>query len=186
MATFPKDAQVIFSAMELWQPGDVTLEHPYTGKANTVRLAPGRFRGQLVIGPAQRKKAQEIERFLMVFQGAETAEIPIHREVPPSGALAGRTVESQDMFGGAPRTIFNTGFPNSLETGMYLRIGDRLQLVTARSPNARVLEVSPVVMHAAGATVKQGTTVLAVRDGSDEYERTPNWSGPWTLNWREA
>ena len=189
---FPADALVVRSELALQHPGQSVLRSAYGAGTQVLARGPGFWAGRLELGESDRASDAErraIELFLTRLRGAEnTFEAPIQR--PSAGALAPGTVLTVSAVSDANDvvTVTVSGAAGGLVAGDYARIGGRLYQLTTDHAGS-VFQVEPPVEPAVGdSVVWEAVTCLARQTGQSRARGSlsPDFGGPWTLEWEEA
>ena len=190
---FPSNVLVTRSDLTLTHPGQTALRSLYGAGTQVLGRGPGYWTGRIEIAEtdaASEAQGRAMELFLTRLRGLEnTFEVPIHRE--SGGTLeAGTslTVSAVAKASGIVQ-ITVTGAETGLVAGDYVRIGNRLyQLTTDQAASKFRLE--PPVLPVVGATVVWEEVTCLARIAHERRPplllRSPDFGGPWTIEWEEA
>ena len=186
LLTWPSGILVTSSSLEL-VTGDAAYESGVSDTVTTLRRRAGRWAGQTDFGLEELSSAtvRAVEAFLAALDGAlNVSEVPIHRPTPPT-VPAGLEVSSTAFSDGQIETTMSAALTD-VAVGQYLRVGNRLRVITA-VVSGTVVVLSPQVADSAGVSVEAGATVRASRAPGSRtiLPRTPDFAGPWTLEWVE-
>ena len=189
---FPSTALITRSNLNLAHPGQTVLRSIYGSGSQVLGRGPGYWRGRLEIAEtdhASDGQRRQVELFLTCLRGAEnTFEAPILR--PSSGTLEAATtltVSAAAQSAGVVQ-ITVTGAEEGLIRGDYVRIGKRLyQLATDHGSSQFIVE-PPVIPLVGAAVIWEDVTCLArlSPDRRAVSSWTPEFAGPWTIEWEEA
>ena len=200
---FP-DVSIVDSRLWLVHPGQKPHVSPYTGGYQVARRSGGHWRGVLVFGflgasLEDQKTLRKIESFAARLEGmVNTTDAPIFR--PSGGNVASGLVctfngERASSGGGIAKLLWSKHVEKGrLKGGDYVRIGNRLHILLldmqARRTNAEIVVRpridplppigTPVVWE--DVTVRCRVANLSVWGGA---EVTPEWKGPWEMEWVE-
>lgn len=180
---------------------------PYTGGFEVVTRNYGRWMGVLIFGfldfsPEDQGVRRDIEAFVAELEGmVNTTDAPIHR---PSGGSLGsnRAITFSAMSpGGAERgeLVFSSGSAMGAEAlvrGDYIRMADRLYVLAADSVSLAgqaggLMKVRPrvEVVPAVGTPIVWKDVTVRCRASSlktwENTEATPEFFGPWQMEWVE-
>ena len=191
---FPSDVLITRSDLELVHSGQVVLRSIYGAGSQVLGRGPGSWRGRLEIAETDRASDAErraVEAFLSRLRGAlNTFEVPLHR--PSSGSLeAGTTLTtSAAAIPSGVLEITVTGAAAGLAAGDYVRIGGRLYHLTADHQNSKLTVEPPLAPAKNLPVIWEDATCLARLAGDNERSAgggwTPEFGGPWTIDWEEA
>ncbi len=189
---FPTGVPIVRSDLELIHPGQTVLRSLYGAGSQALSRGPGYWRGRLELAETDRASEglrRAVELFLARLRGLENIfEAPIER--PAAGVPINRTnltVGKASNQGGVV-TVTVDGAASGLLAGDYVRIGGRLyQLATDHLVNKFAVE-PPLAPITGQSIVWENVTCLArlTGEGRARGARTPDFSGPWTIEWEEA
>ncbi len=192
LIAFPSSVLVTRSDLSLANPGQTVLRSIYGSGSQVLGRGPGYWTGRLEIAETDRVSdaaRRAMELFLTQLRGAEnTFEVPIKRK--SAGTLtAGKTltVSAVSHASGAVEVTV-TGAAEGLVAGDYARIGERMyQLATDHSSSKFTIE-PPLAPEAGDDVTWEEVTCLArlVSDRTAISSLTPDFGGPWTIEWEEA
>ena len=188
---FPSELLVTRSDLSLQHPGQVVLRSVYGAGTQVLGRGPGYWMGQLEIAETDHytdSQRRAMELFLTQLRGAEnTFKVPLFR--PSGGELARGTtlsVSSATNTSGVVEVTV-TGAASGLVAGDYVSIGNRLYQLTS-DLNVFKFQVEPPVTPGVGSILWEDVTCLARLTGERRRPAswTPDFGGPWTLEWEEA
>lgn len=149
---------------------------PSSGAAITYNQGPGFWTGTTTWKTRRDERtAQAVEAMLAALNGTDNYfELPLNRQ----------TIQNNLIITGAQPGAWTIGDkPEDLVDGTYLRFNNRLFICTqAESEN---INVWPLVSTAPNGTARPARSVRAEVTRIPELRKTPNWSGPWSIAWRE-
>ena len=191
---FPSDVLIVRSDLALQHPGQIVLRSIYGPGSQVLSRGPGHWSGQIEIAEsdistdAQRRA---VETFLAQLRGAEnTFEVPIER--PSAGDLTASTsltVGAAALSSGELEVTVR-GATDGLVAGDYVRIGGRLYLLTSDLDTSKCTVEPPAVPGTSEDVVWEDVTCLARLavggGGSIPLLWTPEFGGPWAIDWEEA
>ena len=192
---FPPGVLVTRSDLALQHPGQIVLKSVYGAGTQVFGRGPGYWTGRIELAETDRSRDAQrraVETFLSRLRGAEnTFEVPIER--PSSGTLAAGTALTASAAaitsGALEITVSKT---EGLVAGDYVRIGGRLYQLAADHAASKFTAEPPAVPATVPAPVEwEDVTVLArlaVRDRGAGLASpwTPDFGGPWVIDWEEA
>lgn len=193
---FPSELLVTRSDLSLQHPGQVVLRSVYGAGTQVLGRGPGYWTGRLEIAETDHPtdaQRRAMELFLTRLRGAEnTFKVPLCR--PSGGTLtAGTSLEvsaSTNTSGVVEVTV--TGATTGLVKGDYVSIGGRLYQLTSNQMTNNLggskFQVEPPVTPDTGRILWEDVTCLARLAGERRRPAgwTPDFGGPWTLEWEEA
>ena len=190
---FPSDVLIVRSDLALQHPGQIVLRSIYGAGTQVYGRGPGHWSGRIEIAEsdistdAQRRA---VETFLAQLRGAEnTFEVPIER--PSAGDLTAGTslAVSAAAISSGELEVTVSGATDGLVAGDYVRIGGRLYLLTSDLDTSKCTVEPPAVPDTSEDVVWEDVTCLArlaVGGGSIPLLWTPEFGGPWAIDWEEA
>lgn len=198
--TLPDDVKIVISNLSLIHPGQVVHRSLYGAGSQVLARGPGYWSGRLRIGEmdnAEKDVRAGMESFLARLKGQEnTFDVPIFR--PTRGELAeGTTIEvsssSINSSGELVVTFSGDSADGDLVLGDYVSIGNRLfQLIadTVYNSSGSTMKLSPP--HdgdwTSGVDILWEEVVCRGRlvNSSVPNVHSPDFGGPWELEWEEA
>ncbi len=191
LITFPSSVLITRSDLSLAHPGQVVLRSIYGAGTQVLGRGPGHWTGRLEIAETDRatdEQRRQVETFLTALRGLEnTFEVPIQR--PSSGSLATETTltvtAAAEVASGVKVTV---GVASGLLAGDYVRIGARLYQLTSDQAASKFIAQPPVLPAVSDDVIWENVTCLA-RLASERgvvASLTPEFGGPWTIEWEEA
>ena len=191
---FPSDVLIVRSDLALQHPGQIVLRSIYGAGTQVYGRGPGHWSGRIEIAEsdistdAQRRA---VETFLAQLRGAEnTLEVPIER--PSAGDLTAGTslTVSAAALSSGELEVTVSGATDGLVAGDYVRIGGRLYLLTSDLDTSKCTVEPPAVPDTSEDVVWEDVTCLARLavggGGSIPLLWTPDFGGPWAIDWEEA
>ena len=193
---FPPVVLIVRSDLALQNPGQIVLRSIYGPGSQVLSRGPGHWAGQIEIAEtdistdAQRRA---VETFLAQLRGAEnTFEVPIER--PSAGDLTASTslTVSAAALSSGELEVTVSGATDGLVAGDYVRIGGRLYLLTSDLDTSKCTVEPPAVPDTSEDVVWEDVTCLARLavggggGGSIPLLWTPDFGGPWAIDWEEA
>ena len=192
---FPSDVLIVRSDLALQHPGQIVLRSIYGPGSQVLSRGPGYWSGRIEIAEsdistdAQRRA---VETFLAQLRGAEnTFEVPIER--PSAGDLTAGTslTVSAAALSSGELEVTVSGATDGLVAGDYVRIGGRLYLLTSDLDTSKCTVEPPAVPETSEDVVWEDVTCLArlaAGDGGGSIPLlwTPEFGGPWVIDWEEA
>ena len=181
---YPEGADITDQNLIVENPGLVVHRSPYTGDEVLLNRGTGRFIGQITIGITNDQLiAERIEGWISALVGqAGITRIPLHRETLSelSVGIASSVFEEDEI-------NYVLSADTELTVGKYVKLGDRLLIVT-RVKSARNVVCNPQVPVMGSALLEAATDIrVRLRAGRvDELQRTPDWYGPWVVDWTEV
>ena len=189
---FPSGVPIVRADLEMDHPGQVVLRSIYGAGSQVLGRGPGHWRGRLEIAETDRPSDDQrraVETFLSRLRGAlNTFEAPIERASSGSLEAGTKLTVSTAMLSSGVVTVTVTGAAEGLLTGDYVSIGDRLYQLTSDHQGSQFTVEPPVLPAAGQAVVWENVTWLA-RPASEDGAGggwTPDFGGPWTIDWEEA
>ncbi len=192
LISFPSELLITRSDLSLTHPGQVALRSLYGAGTQVLGRGPGLWRGRLEIAetdPASDDERRAMELFLTRLRGAEnTFEVPLHR--PSGGRLAEGTVLSVSaatLTAGVVEVTVS-GAASGLVAGDYVSMGGRLYQLTTPHQGFK-FKVEPPVTPASGTLLWENVTCWARLADEGRWpvsSWTPDFGGPWTIEWEEA
>ena len=192
---FPSGVPIVRSDLALQHPGQIVLRSIYGAGTQVYGRGPGHWSGRIEIAEsdistdAQRRA---VETFLAQLRGAEnTFEVPIER--PSAGDLTEDTslAVSAAAISSGELEVTVSGATDELVAGDYVRIGGRLYLLTSDLDTSKCTVEPPAVPDTGEDVVWEDVTCLARLavgggGGSIPLLWTPEFGGPWAIDWEEA
>ncbi len=192
---FPSGVPIARSDLALQHPGQIVLRSIYGAGTQVYGRGPGHWSGRIEIAEsdistdAQRRA---VETFLAQLRGAEnTFEVPIER--PSAGDLTEDTslTVSAAAISSGELEVTVSGATDGLVAGDYVRIGVRLYLLTSDLDTSKCTVEPPAVPDTSEDVVWEDVTCLArlaVGGGGGAIPLlwTPDFGGPWAIDWEEA
>ena len=190
---FPPGVMITRSDLEMVHPGQVVLRSIYGAGSQVLGRGPGHWRGRLEIAETDRcsdDQRRAVEAFLSRLRGAlNTFEAPIERASSGSLEAGTKLTASAAPLSSGVVTVTVMEEAVGLLTGDYVRIGDRLYQLTSDHQGSQFTvepPVVPTIPEAGKAVVWENVTCLARMAGEDGGGWTPDFGGPWVLDWIEV
>ena len=197
MATIslPTEAKITYHSPRLVFPGQVELESLYGVGDQVINRAPGHWVGTFDIAQVNTGSPEEkkIRSFVAALRGiSNTMEIPV-KDPSLGGIPTGTAITimgSPSIIGGKLFVATNYAHATKLlQEGDQVRIGRRMYILDSNMAPAGALSLNPAVVPESGEInlVWEDVPVHARVFGRiDEWRRTPEFSGPWSIPYREV
>ena len=177
-------------AMRLAAPNQIVLQSPWTQNRQILDRGFPSWEGEAVISRCDmaradgRAAADAIEQFMASLQGVANRFALAHQRSTLAAQNPAVTVTGQQLVAGELVTQFApalTGGPFAV-----LQIDDRMFSVRRRTGTGQMV-LDPQRPVRAGAQIRPAPTLtVTARDVTPpSSNRTLDWAGPWTLQWRE-
>ncbi len=189
---FPSGVLVTRADLELAHPGQVVLRSLYGAAEQVLGRGPGHWQGRLEIAETDRStdgQRRAVEAFLSRLRGSSnTFEVPLQR--PGAGTLRAGSKLKTSAFSlvSGELEITVTGAATGLVAGDFIRIWTRTYQLIGDQRDYKFKVEPPAPPQIGAAVMWRNTTAIArLRDaGGAGGGYTPDFRGPWTLDWQEA
>ena len=193
--SLPSVASVIATSIRLDYPGQTVHRSLYGGSDQVVSRGPGRWAGEIELGPVGRSDPDRTQIMTMfaALRGRENwLEIPTDQATPAFASGTVLTVTAAQLV--ADRLHLTvSGASAGLDTGHWVRIRNRSYVVTGelrKRPGVGVsIEVEPAAMlDITALPVALTWRDVTIRSRVVEGPLSPlrgDWSGPWVIGFEE-
>ena len=188
---FPENVRLTGFHVEPWNPGQVALTSPFTGTTQVLNRAPASWRGSVSFAAVDRQDEQAagaIEAFFASLNGQENwCAIPFLRPtIKRPLTITSATHNSAGRIGHdfAATPLKSDGF----EPGRWLQANGRAFIIQwVSKPPVTQLRLEPQIILAEGVNLEPITTMrVQAQSGQGALtRRSPDFWGPWQLNWVE-
>ena len=174
-------------SLDVWRPGEVRHESPYTGAATILTRGVPRWRGVVVLAEENpgTPEHRAVERFLAACEGTRNIfRIPLSGDDGPRPTVD----EAGTVQAGADGRFTLTAAPAGWDFGAYVRTArGTVYLIDSWNAAGRAVQLRPAVDLDPG-TVLSPTTSIVARRLRTEYENPMDgdFGGPWAISWQES